>query len=77
VGLLQQLQELQGAPSVQMQEVPPAFDLKKEENYAEGMHDGGDEDDERDGGNGRTSKGQGDGTRRAHPAEFYDGDKDQ
>jgi histone deacetylase 1/2 len=77
IGLLQQLQELQGAPSVQMQEVPPEFDLKKEENYAEGMNDGGDEDDARDGGNGRTSKGQGDGTRRAHPAEFYDGDKDQ
>ena len=77
VELLQQLQELQGAPSVQMQEVPPEFDLKKEEAYAEGMNDGGAEDDIRDGGNGKTSKGYGDGTRRAHSAELYDGEKDQ
>jgi histone deacetylase 1/2 len=77
VELLQQLQELQGAPSVQMQEVPPEFELGKEENYAEGTNDGGEEDDIRDGGNGTTSKGHGDGTRRAHPAEFYDGDNDQ
>ena len=76
IELLQQLQDLQGAPSVQMQEVPPEFNLKKDAN-AEGTNDGGAEDDIRDNSTGRTSKGKGDGTRASHPAEFYDGDKDQ
>jgi len=58
IELLQQLQELQGAPSVQMQEVPPEFDLKKEE--GEGMNGGGADDDVRYG-TGRTSKAKGDG----------------
>jgi histone deacetylase 1/2 len=63
VELLQQLQNLQGAPSVQMQQVPPLFQVKdKEEN------DGGPEDDERP-----THKTRyGDGDKRAHEAEFYD-----
>eukprot|EP00555_Chaetoceros_dichaeta_P005804 CAMPEP_0198262856 /NCGR_PEP_ID=MMETSP1447-20131203/11302_1 /TAXON_ID=420782 /ORGANISM="Chaetoceros dichaeta, Strain CCMP1751" /LENGTH=455 /DNA_ID=CAMNT_0043951259 /DNA_START=68 /DNA_END=1435 /DNA_ORIENTATION=- len=70
--LLQQLQGLQGAPSVQMQEVPPEFDLKKERN-AEGWNDGGHlEDDVRHKGNGKTSKGKGDGVRKTHQADFYD-----
>ena len=69
--LLQQLMGLQGAPSVQMQEVPPEFDLKKDKG-SEGLHDGGPDDDVRDTGNGRTSKGQGDGERKSHSAEFFD-----
>lgn len=73
--ILQQLQQLQGAPSVQMQEVPPEFDLKKDL-HAEGSNDGGAEDDIRDTSNGRTSKGKEDGTRKMHGSEFYDGDKD-
>lgn len=75
VEILQQLQQLQGAPSVQMQEVPPEFDLKKDM-HAEGVNDGGSQDDVRDTSTGRTSKGNGDGTRKMHSAEFYDGDKD-
>ena len=62
VELLQQLQSLQGAPSVQMQEVPPEFDLKKD------SHDGSDgsqNDDIRDRGRGR----------RSHPSELYDDNK--
>jgi len=70
--LLMQLQGLQGAPSVQMQEVPPEFDLKKERRE-EGWNDGGhEEDDVRNKGNGKTSKGKGDGVRKTHQAEFYD-----
>ena len=38
--LLQQLQELQGAHSVQMQEDPPEFGLRKETSAAEGINDG-------------------------------------
>jgi len=75
VEILQQLQQLQGAPSVQMQEVPPEFDLKKDMN-AEGTNDGGEQDDVRDTSTGRTSKGKGDGTRKVHAAEFYIDDKD-
>jgi len=75
VEILQQLQQLQGAPSVQMQEVPPEFDLKKDMN-AEGTNDGGEQDDVRDTSTGRTSKGKGDGTRKLHAAEFYIDDKD-
>lgn len=75
VDLLTQLQSLQGAPSVQMQEVPPEFDLRKDK-YAEGQRDGGDDDDVRDRGPGRISKGNGDGVRRVHEAEFYEDDSD-
>jgi len=70
--LLQQMQGLQGAPSVQMQEVPPPFELKKRK--AEGEKDGGADDDVRDKGRGRTKDGEGE--RKAHDAEFYDGDGD-
>jgi histone deacetylase 1/2 len=63
VELLQQLQNLQGAPSVQMQQVPPLFQVNENEE-----NDGGPEDDER-----LTSKTRhGDGDKRAHEAEFYD-----
>jgi histone deacetylase 1/2 len=64
VELLQQLQSLQGAPSVQMQEVPPEFDLKKDA-LEEGSNDGGNSDDIRDRGRGK----------KLHPAELYDADK--
>ena len=75
VEILEQLQHLQGAPSVQMQEVPPEFDLKKDA-HAEGTNDGGPDDDVRDVGNGKTSKGKGDGTRMMHRSEFYENEKD-
>ena len=67
--LLTQLQNLQGAPSVQMQEVPPEFTIEHEGDPSN-KNDGGPEDDIREKGTGRTTKG--DGKRRAHPAEFYD-----
>jgi len=70
--LLQQMQSLQGAPSVQMQEVPPPFELKKRK--VEGQKDGGADDDVRDKGRGKTKNG--DGERRENEAEFYDGDDD-
>lgn len=73
VELLQQLQQLQGAPSVQMQEVPPEFDLRKDA-IAEGVNDGGEDDDIRP--LSKTSKGKGDGIRKEHQSEFYDGDHD-
>jgi histone deacetylase 1/2 len=66
VELLQQLQSLQGAPSVQMQEVPPAFKVRKENEVGE--NDGGEEDDVRQ--PARTKDGN--GIRKEHEAEFYD-----
>lgn len=75
IEILQQLQSLQGVPSVQMQEVPPEFDLQKE-NLAVGQNDGGIEDDLREKGNGSTSKGYSEGERKPHEAEFYDDDAD-
>jgi len=68
VELLSQLQSLQGAPSVQMQEVPPPFILKHHA-QPDGQNDGGPTDDVREKGPGRTSKG--DGERRIHESEFY------
>ena len=58
--LLQQLQNLKGAPSVQMQQVPPLFEVpkdKEEENP-----------DERP----KSKTRHGDGDRKAHAAELYD-----
>lgn len=69
VDLLSQLQSLQGAPSVQMQEVPPEFTVGHDGDNADAK-DGGEADDIREKGPGRTTKG--DGERKAHPAEFYD-----
>lgn len=64
--LLQQLQSLQGAPSVQMQQVPPAFEVAKE--TEEGQDDGGDEDDVRQ----PHKTKDGSGIRKEHEAELYD-----
>lgn len=63
VELLQQLSDLQGAPSVAMHQVPPAFERTKAKE--------GDEDDpdERDA-VGKTKDGT--GTRRQHSSELYD-----
>mmetsp|Transcript_8747 Transcript_8747/g.12471 ORF Transcript_8747/g.12471 Transcript_8747/m.12471 type:complete len:432 (+) Transcript_8747:274-1569(+) len=63
VDLLEQLQNLQGAPSVQMQQVPPDFELKKKK---EGENDGGQDDDVR---GGNMNK---DVVKKQHEAEFYD-----
>lgn len=68
VDILQQLQSLQGAPSVGMHEVPPPFEVKKDN--VEGMNDGGAEDDVREKGPGKTKDGQ--GIRKEHEAELYD-----
>jgi len=72
--LFAQLQNLQGAPSVQMQEVPPPFAINHDNIAKEGENDGGADDDVRDRGNGLISKGSGE--RRRHEADFYDGEKD-
>eukprot|EP00559_Dactyliosolen_fragilissimus_P002426 CAMPEP_0184862994 /NCGR_PEP_ID=MMETSP0580-20130426/8191_1 /TAXON_ID=1118495 /ORGANISM="Dactyliosolen fragilissimus" /LENGTH=447 /DNA_ID=CAMNT_0027361023 /DNA_START=59 /DNA_END=1402 /DNA_ORIENTATION=+ len=78
--LLEQLNELKGAPGVQMQEIPPAFNRitgtndDDNDGGVEGKNDGGSDDDIRDKSNGKTRKG--DGEKHAHPAEFYDGDND-
>ncbi|KAL7465064.1 hypothetical protein ACHAXS_005397 [Conticribra weissflogii] len=85
IDLLTQLNGLKGAPSVQMMEVPPDFELirqsigveddrsdAKEDREGEGMNDGGSGDDVRERGSGRTRDGKGE--RRAHEAEFYDND---
>ena len=59
--LLQHLQDLQGAPSVQMQQVPPPF------RTVAAMEDDGDGDIA--GGKGTTKKK---GTKKGHAAELYD-----
>lgn len=68
VDILEQLQSLQGAPSVAMHQVPPAFQVQTE--HGEGMNDGGEGDDLREQGPGRTKDGK--GTRKEHEAELYD-----
>mmetsp|Transcript_22234 Transcript_22234/g.40395 ORF Transcript_22234/g.40395 Transcript_22234/m.40395 type:complete len:426 (-) Transcript_22234:98-1375(-) len=68
VDILEQLQSLQGAPSVGMQQVPPQFKVQNE--HAEGMNDGGAQDDVREKGPGRTKDGQ--GIRKEHESELYD-----
>jgi len=72
VDLLSQLQSLQGAPSVQMQEVPPQFVVRHD--IPGDDDDGGSSDDIREKGPGIISKGNGE--RRVHESEFYDGDDD-
>jgi len=72
VDLLSQLQSLQGAPSVQMQEVPPQFVIRHD--IPGDDDDGGSADDVREKGPGIISKGNGE--RRVHESEFYDGDND-
>ena len=62
VELLQQLQDLQGAPSVAMHQAPPVFKRAKS--------DAGESNpDERE--TGKTRSGQ-HGTRKQHSAELYD-----
>jgi histone deacetylase 1/2 len=59
--LLQQLQDLQGAPSVAMQQVPPLFERAE----AEEMEGDPDEREE-------AKTRSGDGTRKQHESELYD-----
>ena len=59
VELLQQLQNLQGAPSVQMQQVPPLFEIAKPDE---------EDPDERP----KAKTKHGDGDKRPHEAELYD-----
>lgn len=60
IELLQQLQNLQGAPGVQMQQVPPLYEVKKNQEE--------ENPDERP----KAKTRHGDGDRKAHPAEMYD-----
>lgn len=78
--LLQQLQDLKGAPSVAMQEVPPPFqrrslDANNDSNVDTAVDDIGDEKDADDDPDVRDPIGRthsGDGSRRSHPTELYD-----
>lgn len=71
--LLQQLQELQGAPSVQMQQVPPEFEMvPSAENEENGRGDGDEDEDDNPDVRPTNRTKSGDGTRKEHPAEFYD-----
>jgi histone deacetylase 1/2 len=65
IEILQQLQDLQGAPSVAMHEVPPLFDRGRSTD--ETTNAGEDDPDVRD----HTNK-NGDGIRREHEAELFD-----
>jgi len=67
VELLNQLQGLQGAPSVAMQEVPPPFVIRHDTSSA-----AEDNPDVREKG----SRTKGGGERRAHESEFYDEEND-
>ena len=62
VDLLQQLQDLQGAPSIAMQQVPPLFERAERDEDQ-------DDPDVRDP-VGRTKSGE--GSRKQHPSELYD-----
>jgi len=64
IELLQQLQDLQGAPSVAMHEVPPAF----ERVHKPAAEQEDDNPDQRPGNSTRT----GDGTKHVHGSELYD-----
>jgi len=72
VEILQQLQSLQGVPSVQMQQVPPEFNLLKDSTSSEGINDGGEDDDIRFSDNNNKAGVD----RKLHESEFYDNDKD-
>lgn len=60
IDLLQQLQNLQGAPSVQMQQVPPLFEVHREQPE--------EDPDERP----KAKTRNGDGDRKPHESELYD-----
>jgi histone deacetylase 1/2 len=80
--LLQQLQDLKGAPSIAMHQVPPLFQRRDDNNGDDKnidtpMTDESKSNKNDDGGDpdvrdpiGKTSSG--DGTRKSHPTEFYD-----
>jgi histone deacetylase 1/2 len=85
IDLLQQVSEIKGAPSVAMQQVPPLFQRRIEganndindtdvDRQARGMssnqHEKNDDNPDMRDVIGKNSSG--DGTRRAHPCEFYD-----
>lgn len=73
IEILQQLQDLQGAPSVAMQEVPPLFDRKLPSGASKDDDD--DNDMEEDDPDRRVRQGKtkhGDGVRKEHEAELYD-----
>jgi histone deacetylase 1/2 len=73
IEILQQLQDLQGAPSVAMQEVPPLFDRKQQSSASKDDDDddeGDDDDPEKRARHGKTKHG--DGVRKEHEAELYD-----
>ena len=61
--LMQQLQDLQGAPSIAMQQVPPLFISERAE-----MMDEDEDADER----GQNSTKSGNGTKKQHESELYD-----
>ena len=60
IELLKQLQSLQGAPSVQMQQMPPLYEVQRDE-----MEDNPDERP-------KNKTMHGDGERKVHEAEFED-----
>jgi histone deacetylase 1/2 len=73
IEILQQLQDLQGAPSVAMQEVPPLFDRKQQSRAAH--DDDPDEEEDADDPERRARPAKtkhGDGVRKEHEAELYD-----
>jgi hypothetical protein len=77
------LQSLQGAPSVQFQEVPPDFGADARANTVSGSSNPDEDDSGKSGGGAdyrardvsATSRG-GEGQRSAHPAEHYENDAD-
>ena len=74
VQILSQLGQIQGAPSVQMQEVPPDWSTGGGEGGGGG---GGGGDDEEDADSRPSNRNRFGGERREHEAEFYEGGKDQ
>ena len=80
IDLLQQLQELKGAPSVAMHQVPPLFtrrptndhdhNAKNQQDTTNEEAEDEDDPDVREIGSGKTKTG--DGTKRVHETEFYD-----
>jgi histone deacetylase 1/2 len=71
VELLQQLSDLQGAPSVQMQQVPPAFERKKTKDDDEQDNDNHDAEEDEQDESGSSGK-RGGNSKRAHQSELYD-----
>jgi hypothetical protein len=80
IEILQQLQDLQGAPSVAMHEVPPLFDRQhggggNSSKFSSSNEDDmakNDDDDMGDSGERHAKTKNGDGVRKEHEAELYD-----